>query len=258
MIHPTAIVSPAAAIGEQVEIGPYAIVDEHVALGDGCRIGPHVHLTGHSRIGPGTVIHTGAVIGGEPQDSHFDGGITYAEIGRDCVLREYVTVNRGTDPGSKTVIGDSVMLMAFAHVGHNCGIGNNVVIANGSLLGGHVQVGESAFISALVAAHQFVRIGALAMVGGLNRIRQDIPPYCMLQMEHIQGPNTVGLRRAGIAPDIRKAIRAAIKLYFFAGLNRLSALAQIRQQYGGVEEVADFVNFVESTERGIVSGTGAK
>ena len=222
MIHPTAVIAPGAKIGEGVDIGPYTVVDENVQLGDGCRVGPHVHLTGHTTIGAATVIHAGAVIGDTPQDVHYQGA------------------------------------RAFTQIGHNCNIAKGVIIGNATLLAGHVHVHERAFISAGVAIHQFVRIGTLAMVGGMNRIYQDVPPYCMLQREAIQGANVVGLRRAGFAPDKRAAIRGAIKVYFFAGLNRMNALADIRARYGEVPEVQALVRFCETSKRGITAGRGTE
>lgn len=254
MIHPTAIVDGNAVVGERVDIGPYAVIGADVVVGDDCRIGPHVFITGHTRLGSGTVVHTGAVLGDEPQDLHYEGGRSFLEIGTNCVIREYVTVHRGTETDSKTVVGNNVMLMALAHVGHNCTIGNNVVVANVSALGGHVHIEDRAFVSASVGVHQFVRIGTMAMVGGFNRVTQDVPPYCLLQDAVVHGPNTVGLRRAGIAADTRTAIKNAIKLLYFSGLNRMNAVEKIRDEFGGIPEVDHLVDFIESTKRGLMSG----
>ena len=253
-IHPTAIISPKAELGANVVVDPYAVIDEGVQIGDGCRIGPHAHLSGNTSIGAGTVIHTGANIGDTPQDLHYRGAPTRTEIGRNCVLREYVTIHRGTAEGSATVVGNDVMLMAFAHLGHNCTIGDGVVIANMTMVAGHVEIGPRAFVSASCLIHQFVRIGRLAMVGGGNGFAQDIPPFCMLQFEQIQGANVVGLKRANICPESRKAIRSAIKIYFFGGLNRSNALAEIRDAHGDVPEVEEFAAFIEGTNKGILPG----
>ena len=258
MIHPTAIISPNAQIGEKVQIAPYAVIDENVVIGEACRIGPHVHITGHTTIGSDTVIHAGAVIGDEPQDVHYDGSVTYTEIGKKCHIREYVTVHRGTAAGSKTILGDNVMLMAYSHVGHNCRLANNVILANASHLGGHVQIEERAFLSAGVLLHQFCRVGTLAMIGGVNRVVQDVPPYCLLQDGVIQGVNIIGLRRAGFSSEARKAIQRAAKIYFFMGLNRPNALTQIRQELHDVPEIETFATFIENTTRGIVDGRTAK
>jgi UDP-N-acetylglucosamine acyltransferase len=257
-IHPTAIVSPKAELGANVTIGPYAVIDDDVQIGDGCQIGPHAHVSGNTSIGADTIIHTGANIGDTPQDLHYNGAPTRTEIGQKCVLREYVTIHRGTAEGSKTVVGNGVLLMAFAHLGHNCQVGDGVVIANMTMVGGHVEIGPRAFVSAACLIHQFVRIGRLAMVGGGNGFAQDIPPFCMLQFEQIQGANVVGLKRAGIDPIARKSIRSAIKTYFFGGLNRSNALAEIREAYGEVPEVEEFATFIEGTSKGILPGRQTK
>lgn len=252
MIHPTAVIAAGAKLGIDADIAPYAVIDEHVELGDHCRIGPHVHLTGFTRIGADTRIHTGAVVGDEPQDLHFQGDESYTIIGKGCILREYVTIHRGAKPGTATVVGNKVMLMAFSHLGHNCQIGDNAVIANASLLAGHVEVGERAFISGGVMVHQFCRIGTLAMVSGDEGLIQDLPPYCMYQWEGVSGPNTIGLRRAGFTVDARKAIKQAIRLLFFSGLSRPNALLQIREQHGQVAELRPFIDFISATKRGLV------
>lgn len=254
MIHPTAIVAEGAVLGTGTEVGPYAVIDEHVVLGANCIVGPHVQLTGHTQIGAGTRIHTGAVIGGEPQDLHYGGELTYTTVGENCVFREYVTVNRGTASGSTTVIGDNVMLMAYTHVAHNCQLSNSVILANSTQVAGHVHIGPRAFISGGVLIHQFVRIGTVAMVSGGEKVVQDVPPYCTMQFNRIVGPNTIGLRRAGMTPASRQAVRTAIKIYFLKGLNRANALAEIRETCRSIAEVESLVSFLETTERGIVAG----
>jgi UDP-N-acetylglucosamine acyltransferase len=253
-IHPTAAIEPGAELGCAVDIGPYAVIEANVRLGDRCVVGPHVHLSGHTTIGAGTRIHAGAVVGDRPQDLHYDGAVSYTDIGENCTLREYVTVHRGSVADTRTVVGGNVMLMAFAHLGHNCRIADQVVIANSTLLAGHVEVGQRAFISAGVMIHQFVRVGRLAMIGGGNAIGQDIPPFCMLQFEQIQGPNMVGLRRSGMDENARSAVRNAIKIYFFSGLNRTNAIEEIRRSISACAEVEEFITFVETTRRGISPG----
>lgn len=257
-IHPTAVIEPGAELGVDVTVGPYSVVEGDVRIGDGCVIGPHVHLAGHTTLGAGTRVHAGAVVGDIPQDAHYDGSVTYTDIGSSCVIREYVTIHRGSVEGTRTVVGDHSMLMGFVHLGHNCRIADQVVIANGTILAGHVDVGSRAFISASVLIHQFVRVGRLAMIGGGNGIGQDIPPFCMLQFDQIQGPNAVGLRRGGFKEPVRSAIRGAIKTYFFSGLNRLNALKEIRQTVHRCPEVDEFVEFIEETSRGITPGRKKK
>lgn len=253
-IHATAVIDPGAQLGVAVDVGPYAVIEAGARIGDRCIIGPHVHISGQTRIGEATRIHAGAIIGDRPQDLHYADEVTFTDIGSQCVIREYVTIHRGTAEGSRTVVGNQVMLMGFVHLGHNCQISDQVVVANGTLLAGHVEVGPRAFISGGVMVHQFVRIGRLAMIGGGNGIGQDIPPFCMLQFEQIQGPNAVGLRRAGMDEKTRLAIRSAIKTYFFAGLNRANAIEEIRAAGALCPEVEEFIRFIEGTRRGITPG----
>ena len=210
-IDSRAAVAEGTKIGKDVEIGPFAVIDSTVEIGDDCKIGPHVFLTGNTRIGRGTVIHTGAIIGDEPQDVQYNGEESFTVIGEDCTIREYVTIHRGTETDSYTRVGNHVMLMAFSHLGHNCQIADHVIVANATLLAGRVEVECNAFISAGCMVHQFVRIGRLAMLGGGNIITQDVPPFCMFQDQCIQGVNAIGLRRASWSEGARDAIRDAIK-----------------------------------------------
>ncbi len=258
MIHNNAVVAKGAKLGRDVSISPFAVIDENVTVGDRCRIGPHVYLTGHTVIGSDTNIHTGAVIGDEPQDYHYKGEESYVEIGSHCVIREYVTVHRGARKGTRTVIGDRVMLMALSHVAHNCHIGEGVIIANSALLAGHVEIEAGAVLSGGVAVHQFARIGTLSMISGLARVTQDVPPYCMLSEDMVHGPNSVGLKRAGYTADKRKAIREAIKIFYFRGLNRPNAIKEIEDKLGHIEEAQHFLEFVSATDRGCMPGRPAR
>ncbi|NMA19694.1 MAG: acyl-ACP--UDP-N-acetylglucosamine O-acyltransferase [Lentisphaerae bacterium] len=257
-IDSRASVAEGVKLGCDVEISPFAVIDSNVEIGDGCKIGPHVFLTGHTHIGKGTVIHTGASIGDEPQDVHYSGAKSFTVIGEGCTIREYVTIHRGTEEDSYTRVGNHVMLMAFSHLGHNCQIGDHVTVANATLLAGRVEVERNAFISAGCMVHQFARIGRLAMVGGGNPITQDVPPFCMLQEKSIQGINAVGLRRANWSAEARDAIRDAVKIYFFEGLNRINALEKIRAEVVPLPEIQEFITFIENTKRGITQGRALK
>ena len=255
MIHPTAIIAAGAQLGTGVEVGPFAVIDPHVEVGDGCRIGPHVHLSGWTKIGAETRIHTGAVIGDEPQDLHFTGEESYTVIGRGCMIREYVTVHRGAMPGSTTEVGDGVMLMAMAHLGHNCRIGNQAILANNAVLAGHVQVGERAFLSGRVMVHQFCRIGQLAIISGGALIYQDVPPFCMFRTGCVRTANVVGMRRAGLDAASRLAVRQAIKLAFYEKMTRPLLIAKLTELFGDrVPAVTQFRQFLEGTKRGIAPG----
>ncbi|MBO7092527.1 MAG: acyl-ACP--UDP-N-acetylglucosamine O-acyltransferase [Victivallales bacterium] len=258
-IDPRAVIAPGAKIGNNVDIAPYAIIDEHVTIGDNCQIGPHVYLTGHTTIGNGTEIHAGAIIGDKPQDVSFDDAtVSYVDIGENCRIREYVTIHRGTEQDSHTVVGDRVMLMAFSHLGHNCKIANDVIIANATLLAGRVEVAEHATISAGVMIHQFVRIGRLAMIGGGNAITQDVPPFCLLQDDCIQSANIIGLRRSNMSDVARNSIHEAVKIYFFQKLARMGAVEEIQKKCAPCPELQEFIDFVLTTKRGITSGRPVK
>jgi len=255
MIHPTAVIGPQVTLGQRVAVGPYTVIDGAVSLGDECQIGPHCHLTGHTTIGARTRIHHGAVIGDLPQDYDFKDTLSYTRIGSDCVLREYVTVHRGTKEASTTSIGDHCMLMAFVHVAHNCQIADRVVIVNNSLLAGYVEVGYRAILSGDIGVHQFVRIGAYAMLAGKTRLTRDVAPFCLMADDAIYGPNTVGLRRAGFDSKTRTAIRQIVKTYFFSGLLHQAALEQIEREYPELEQAQFFAQFARASKRGLVPGT---
>lgn len=257
-IDPRAAVSPKAQLGCNVKIGPFACIGDGVTIGDDCVIAPHAVITGNTTIGRGTKIYTGANIGDEPQDLHFEGARSYTDIGENCLIREYVTIHRGVEEDSRTVVGNNVLMMAFSHLGHNCQIADNVVIANASLLAGRVEVGARAFISAQVMIHQFCRVGTLAMIGGGNTLVQDVPPFCMVQDKAIQDINAIGLRRAGWPSETRDAIRKALHIACFEGLGRPGALAKIAEEVPQLPEVKLFMEFLETTKRGMLSGRGVK
>lgn len=229
-IHPTAVVDPQAQIDPTASIGPHVFIDGPVHVSPHCVIGPSVVLLGHTLIGPRTRIHSHAVIGDVPQDRAFDGSETYCRVGADCVLREGVTIHRGTAAGSGTHVGDRCLLMTNSHIGHNCVIGDDVTIVSGALFGGYVEVGTGAVISGNAAAHQFVRIGELAMIGGLAKLVKDVPPFLMTDRDgSIVGINRVGLRRAGMSVLEREEIKAAHRLLFRSDIPWQVATSTIRE-----------------------------
>ncbi len=259
-IHPTAVISSDAEIGSGVEIGPYSVIGHNCRIGDGCRIDTHVKIAPYTTIGSGTSIYMGALIGEEPQDHRFHHGIkSRTEIGCNTVVREYVTVHRSPFEGGVTRVGDSTLLMAFVHLGHDCNVGNRVTIANQTAVSGHVIIEDGAVLSGYILIHQFCRIGSLAMIGARTLVRQDIPPFCMLAENGcICGPNTIGMRRAGFSPELRNAIRTAIKIYFFHGLNSSNALDEITgHEKLHFPEITHFVEFIRSGNRGIMPGDAA-
>jgi len=255
-IHPTAIVEKGAKIGMGCVVGPGAIVGSEVELGDGCVVGPRAVLEGRVRTGAKNRIGIGAVIGAEPQDLAYQGAKSGVVIGDGNVFREYVTIHRGTKEGTDTVIGNGCFLMVGAHVAHNCRLADGVVLVNNVLLAGYVEVEEKAFLGGAVVVHQFVRIGKLAMVRGQTRVGMDLPPYCMaVATNAVCGMNLVGLRRAGVGLENRKALQRVYEEFFFGGKNRMQALEAIRKGKDAKgPEVKEFCDFIEKTKRGICHG----
>ncbi len=252
-IHPTAVISPGAELGREVEIGPYAVIEDHTVIGDGCFIDAHAKIARYTELGPRCRVYLGALVGEEPQDHRFQPGtVAWTRIGSDTTIREYVTIHRSPFEGGETRVGSHTLLMAFVHLGHDVRIGDGVTIANQTAVSGHVVIEDRAVLSGFILIHQFCRIGTLAMIGARVIVTQDVPPYCLLaESGHICGPNTVGLRRAGFSPELRTGIRRAIKTYFYRGLNSHNALAEITAEPHS-PEVAHFVEFIAATERGIV------
>ena len=254
MIHPTAIVNPKAKLGNDVIIGPYAIIEEEVEIGDRVQIAPHVHVRAWTTIGEDCRIHTGAVLGDIPQDLAFPDCRSYLRIGNENVIREYVTIHRGTAPESETVVGDRNYLMGFSHVAHNCQIGNEVVLANAVMLAGYVQVGDRAFLSGHVVVHQFVRIGRLTMISASARIGKDLPPFLIARgTSEVWGVNIVGLRRANFPIEIRSRLRQAYRILYHSGLNTTQALQHLRQN-PPIPEIQELIQFIESAKRGTCDG----
>jgi len=234
-IHPTAVIEDGAVIGRDVHIGPHAVVFRTVTIGPNCR------------------IHAGAVIGDLPQDLAFQPAETFVHIGADCVIREHVTIHRGTKPGTATVVGDGCYLMANSHLGHNVRLGTRVIVANGALLGGYVEVEDGVFISGNVVIHQFVRVGRLAMLSGGCGIGKDVPPFCItagLERNRIGGLNTIGMRRAGLSPADRAQVKRAFALLYRSQLNVSQAMERMRQEFTTGPAV-DMLNFVGASRRGI-------
>ena len=258
-IHPTAIVEKGAKLGKGCVVGPGAILGAEVELGEGCVVGARAVLEGRVFMGAKNRIGVGAVIGGEPQDIAYQGAKSGVIVGEGNIVREYVTVHRGTKEGTNTVIGNGCFLMVGAHVAHNCRLADGVVLVNGVMLAGYVEVEERAFLGGAVVVHQFVRIGKLAMVRGQTRIGMDLPPYCMaVATNAVCGLNLVGIRRSGVGVEVRKALERAYEEFFFGEKNRVQALEAIRSGKDiKVNEVKEFCDFIEKTKRGICRGLRA-
>jgi UDP-N-acetylglucosamine acyltransferase len=254
-IHPTAVVLPGAELGAGCEIGPYCVVEPGAVLGEGVRLGPHVHLLGRVEIGDRCVIRSGAVVGGEPQDRGYAGERTLVRLGADCSLFEHVTVHRAVGAGNETVIDDGAMLMAGSHVGHNARLGAGATLVNCASLAGHSQVGEKAILSAYSAVHQFGRIGRLSLLGGGSMATKDVPPFSIATGSYPvrwRSPNTIGLRRSGMAADERDALRRALHRLFAEGESPHAVADSLQQSpHPSVRELADFVL---ASARGVCAG----
>ncbi|SFM90901.1 acyl-ACP--UDP-N-acetylglucosamine O-acyltransferase [Thermodesulforhabdus norvegica] len=255
-VHPTAIISPSARIGDGTVVEAYTVIGPEVVIGRENRIGPHVVITGRTHIGDCNRIYPFVSIGYPPQDLSYSDEPTEVVIGNHNVIREGVTIHRGTVRGrGRTEIGDHNYLMAWCHVAHDCVIGNHVIMANGATLAGHVTIGDHAVVGGLVAVHQFVRIGEYAFIGGKSAISMDVPPFMLVSSERetrVFGPNKVGLKRKGFSTEALKALKKAYKILFRSGLTRKEAIEKVKEELGGVPEVTRLVDFVESgSQRGI-------
>jgi len=254
-IHSTAIVEDGAQLHESVQVGPYSIVESGAVIGEGCVIESNVRIYAPTRMGRCNRVCHGATIGVEPQSLGFKPEqSTPLIIGDHNHFKECVNISRGGETERGTRIGSHNYLMAFAHVGHDCTLGDHNIFANTATLGGHVELAHHIFLSGHVAVHQFCRIGAYVMLGGISGVTQDIPPYVMAngQRPVISGLNLVGLKRNGFDQAQRSRIKRAYKVLYKSGLKRQEALEQLRRDHD-VPEVREIVEFIEGCKRGLVS-----
>lgn len=254
-IHPTAIIDPEAQIGEGVTIGPYSVIHGGVILKDGVDVKGHVYIDGNTTIGEGTVIWPFASIGTRTQDLKYSGENTFVRIGKQCQIREYVTINSSTIENSEVTVGDQCLLMTGSHVAHNCHVGNRVIMANNATIAGHVTIGDFANIGGLVGVHQYCRIGSYAMVGGMSGIVRDIPPFSLAagNPPKIGGLNLVGLKRRGFSFETRKTLSHAYRIFYRSGLRSEDALKKIEDDVELLNEVKLFIDFCRSSTRGLTS-----
>jgi UDP-N-acetylglucosamine acyltransferase len=256
-IHPAAHVHPSAKIGQNSRVGPGAIIDAEVTIGNNCEIRAGAIITGHTTLGDNNQIGYHAVIGAEPQDLCWkpDAGPSFVNIGSNNTIREYVTIHRGTDPGSATVVGNGCFLMAGAHLAHNVQLGDNVIMANNALCAGHVTVADRAFISGGVVIHQHVRIGRLAMLQGNCAVGKDVPPFTIAaRVNRLAGLNSVGLRRAGMPPQRRAALKKAYHILFRGNDALPAAIKKINEhpELNAIAEVRELLDFIAASKRGII------
>lgn len=257
-IHPAAIVSSRAELASDVEVDAYSVIEDDVVIGPACRIASSVRLHSGTRLGEGVRIFHGAALGGEPQDLKFTGEKTELHVGPNTVIREFVTLSRGTRATGQTRIGRDCMLMAYAHVAHDCVIGNHVILANSVNIAGHVEVEDYAIIGGVVPVHQYVRIGQHSMIGGGFRVPKDVPPYILAAGSPLRyfGLNVIGLRRRGFSPEARTALKQAYQILFVGRLILADAVRQIRDQFADQEEVRNVLDFIGQSKRGLLPGRG--
>jgi UDP-N-acetylglucosamine acyltransferase len=256
MIHPTAIIDPTARVPDSCSIGPYCIIGADVELGESCELMSHVVIHGLAKIGANNRFFPFCAIGIEPQDVTYKGEKTRVEIGDHNVIREYVTINRGTAKGGgATRIGNHTLLMAYSHIGHDSAIGDRAMLVNGATLAGHVTVEEWAVIGALCPVHQFVRIGAHSYIGGGTVITKDVLPFSKcVTPRHTQayGLNAVGLERRGFSKERIRKIHHAFRVLLNSKLNTTQALEKLKSEDHQSEDVTMLLRFIEASERGVI------
>lgn len=253
-IHPTAIIDAKVRLGKDVTIEPYAVIRGNVTIGDGVVIKSHVYIDGNTTIGDRTVIWPGASIGTKTQDLKFRGEQTSVVIGKECEIREFVTINSSCGEGSQVSIGDCCLLMAYCHVAHNCTVGNHVIMSNGAMLAGHVTLEDFVVIGGMTPVHQFSRIGCYAMVGGLSRVTNDIPPYTLGAgiPYRLGGLNLVGLKRHQFRQELRRDLSRAFKLTYRSGYHLEEALHLIEKEVPLSPEIEHWLLFCRSSKRGLI------
>lgn len=258
--HPSAIIKAGAKIHPNVTIEPYAIIHENVELKEGVTIKAHAYIDGYTTIGEGTTVYPFASIGTKTQDLKYRGEKTFVRIGKNCEIREYVTINSSCGENTAVVVGDDCLIMTYCHIAHNCEVGNRVIMSNNATLAGHVIVEDQAIIGGLTAVHQFSRVGAYAMVGGMSRVTHDIAPYTIGGgiPYKFGGINLVGLKRNGFALANRLALSKAFKLLYRSGLRLDEALGRIETEVEMFPEVRHFLNFCRTTKRGLLGFQGGR
>ncbi len=255
-IHPTAIVENGAILGADVEVGPYAHIGANVKIGDGTTIGQGAIVDGHTTIGNQCQIFPYALIGMKTQDLKYKAGsVSYVEIGNRTVIREFATVHLGTADGEKTIIGDDCLFMAYCHAAHGVILGNHVICSNSVQLAGDVHLQDYVIVGGCSASHQFCTVGRHAMVGGMCKVRQDVPPYMLCDMVEgtmkVIGPNVVGLTRRGFKREVIQALKEAFRFIYRDGLNRTQALERVENDVEPFEEIKELVSFYRHSTRGV-------
>jgi UDP-N-acetylglucosamine acyltransferase len=241
-------------VAEDVTIGPHSIIEDNVVVGKGCHIAASVLVASGTRLGERVRVAHSAVVGTQPQDLKFGGEDSLAVIGDDTVIREFVTINRGTKAHGETSIGKNCFIMAYAHVAHDCIIGNHVIMANSVNLAGHIEIDDYAILGGVLPVHQFVKIGAHCMIGGGFRVQHDVCPYSLVGGYPLKtvGLNSIGLRRRGFKRETIAVLEQAFKILFFSHLNTSQAVEKIQAEVEKTAEIKTVLDFLERSNRGIV------
>ncbi len=253
-VHSTAIVDPNAKIGDDVTIGPFSIIEAGVSIGDRTTVGNNVTISSGTHVGKDCKIFHSASIGAIPQDLKYNNEETFLYIGDRTVIREFVSINKGTSALGKTEIGSDCLLMASVHVAHDCIVGNNVIMSNLTTLGGHVNIDDWVILSGGVLVHQFCNISKHAFIGAGALVTQDVPPFILAAGSPVEysGINSVGLKRRGFSIDDRKELKNIYKMYFRSKNNRKENLSKIKKELASLKYTDLIVEFIENSERGII------
>ncbi len=251
-VHPTAVISPEAELGEGVTVGPFAVIEGPVTIGPECVIKAHAHLYGKVTMGRGNVVFSGAVIGEQPQHLRYGGEPTSVEIGDNNIFRENVTIHRGTSHSWLTKIGHHNFFMAGSHVAHDCQIGNDCILANNALVGGHCVLADNVFLSGNSALHQWVRVGRLAFLSGCSASTKDIPPFFVQQgIDNVVGVNLIGMKRAGLQGDQIDGVKAAFRYLCRTQLTLPAAILRIETELSHIDTVQEMLAFLHDCPKGI-------
>lgn len=253
-IHQTAIVSSKAKLGSDIEVGPFSIIHDDVEIGDGCKIHSHAVIYDGARLSNNVQVYQGASVSNAPQDLKYAGEKTYFYVGENTILREFVTLHRGTVESGKTVVGSNCLIMAYTHVGHDCIIGNNCILANSVQIGGHVEIDDFVIVGGDSPIHQFSKIGKHAFIGGGFKVAADVPPYVLAGESPLKykGLNVIGLRRRGFTSEQISVLKNSYDILYNSGLNFSMAKDKIKETYPDHPLAQDILDFLNRTNRAII------
>lgn len=256
MIHQLTNIHPNAKIGKDTKIDAFTTIEEDVVIGEGCWIASNVTIMNGARIGNNVKIFPGAVISAVPQDLKYRGENTTAIVGDNTIIRECVTINRGTVAAMKSEVGKNCLLMAYVHIAHDCIVGNNCILANCATLAGHINIDDYAIIGGMSAVHQFVNIGSHVMISGGSLVRKDVPPFVKAAREPLSyvGINSIGLTRRGFSPESISQIHNTYRILFQQNKNIARGVAQVKELIAPSKERDEILAFIEKSERGIMKG----